>query len=265
MNVLILSIIGIVFCTSLLFFSWLGARRHDFYSMVDVVWSYGLGFLALLYGILGQGALIRRSLLVMMGLAWGLRLGTHLLFRLKEQFPKEDRRYLQLKKEWGPASEKKFFWFFQFQALSQPLLALPFAFAASQAGPLTFVDMTGLIIFCVGLIGESTADAQLRLFKNHPENQGRVCDLGLWRFSRHPNYFFEWVVWCGFALVGLSPAWGLLSLLSPLFMFYILNFMTGVPLAESQSLASKGELYRRYQRQTSRFFPWFPRIERRAL
>jgi steroid 5-alpha reductase family enzyme len=190
--------------------------------------------------------------------AWSLRLGTYLLFRLKQKYPVEDLRYTKIKVNWGQKTKTKFFWFFQFQAISQPLLGLPFLLGALSSNKLSVIDGFGVFISLVGIIGESLADSQLKNFKLKPENSGRVCELGLWRYSRHPNYFFEWVIWCGFACFGMTNSLGYLSFASPLVMFLLLNFVTGVPPAEEQSLKSKPDLYRVYQKRTSRFFPWIP-------
>ena len=238
-------------------FAWLIAVRWNFYSLVDIAWAYGIGLIALIYGSIGEGAISRRGLLVVLATIWSLRLGTHLLLRLKGEFPEEDRRYTKIKTSWGISAKKNFFWFFQFQAVSQPILCIPLALAAESASPLNVFDFLSVFICLIGVVGESTSDSQLKRFRADPKNSGQVCNVGLWRYSRHPNYFFEWIIWCGFACLGLSSSWGLISVFAPILMFFLLNFVTGVPPVEAQSLLSKGDLYRKYQSQTSRFFPWF--------
>ena len=114
-----------------------------------------------------------------------------------------------------------------------------------------------MIFSVIGLAGESIADSQLKTFINEPKNHGLVCDNGLWRYSRHPNYFFEWVIWCGFGIMGLAVSTGLFSILIPFVMLVLLLFVTGVPPAEASSLRSKGHLYQDYQARTNRFVPWF--------
>jgi steroid 5-alpha reductase family enzyme len=113
----------------------------------------------------------------------------------------------------------------------------------------------------VAVAGEAIADRQLQRFRENPANRGQVCQTGLWRYSRHPNYFCEWLHWWAYvACSGLRPVtlWGLLG---PLAMWWFLNRVTGIPPTEAQSLKSRGEAYRRYQQTTSRFFPWPPRAE----
>jgi steroid 5-alpha reductase family enzyme len=240
-------------------FTWLLAARWNFYSLVDIAWAYGIGLIALIYGSIGEGEASRRGLLSTLAALWSLRLGTHLLIRLKAEFPNEDRRYAKLKTAWGPSAKRNFFWVFQSQAASQPILCIPLALAAESASSLSALDFLAVFICLIGLLGEAASDAQLKRFKADPQNSGHVCNAGIWRYSRHPNYFFEWIIWCGFACLGLSGPWGWISSFSPILMFFLLNFVTGVPPAEAQSLLSKGDLYRQYQRQTSRFFPWFPK------
>ena len=110
------------------------------------------------------------------------------------------------------------------------------------------------------IAGEAQADAELKRFRQNPANSGRVCDVGLWRWSRHPNYFFQWVGWLAYPVIALGAgyAWGWATLLAPIFMFWILNYVTGIPPLEAQMLRSRGDAYRAYQAHTSKFFPLPP-------
>lgn len=257
MSSLSLLILGIATALIIMTSSWLLAKKWNFYSLVDVAWAYGIGLIGLVYLIVGTGSIERRILLAGLTSFWSLRLGTHLVIRLKKKFPEEDPRYIKIKTNWGAQIQKNFFWFFQFQAVSQPLLCAPMLLAATSASPLNIFDILGVLLCFLGICGETLADNQLKFFKQDPDNKGQVCDQGLWRYSRHPNYFFEWIVWCGFGLFGLQHTNGYLSLISPAVMFVLLNFVTGVPPLEDLSIKSKGDLYRDYQKRTSRFFPWF--------
>jgi steroid 5-alpha reductase family enzyme len=139
---------------------------------------------------------------------------------------------------------------------------VPFLIVAVDAHPtLRAFELAGIALVAVSVLGESVADAQLRRHRLDPANRGRTCRSGLWRYSRHPNYFFEWLSWCGFALMALGAPWGGLGLLSPLVMLVLILKFTGIPPTEAQALASRGEDYARYQRTTSAFFPWFPKAE----
>ena len=122
-------------------------------------------------------------------------------------------------------------------------------------------DYLGALILFAGIAGEGIADAQLKRFRDNPANKGRVCDAGLWRWSRHPNYFFQWFGWLAYPVIAITPGhpWGFAALAAPLFMFWILNYVTGVPPLEEQMARSRGEAWRAYQARTSRFFPLPPK------
>jgi steroid 5-alpha reductase family enzyme len=246
-------------CIVIMAISWYVAKRLNFFSLVDVVWSYGIGLIALLFNVVGNGHWQRRLVVTGLVLFWSLRLGTHLLLRLKAKFPTEDYRYLEIKNRWGKSSNHKFFWFFQFQAISQPILCIPFYLASQIDQPLNWIDVIAFLVCIIAVFGESIADAQLKHFKSTPANKAKVCEVGLWKYSRHPNYFFEWIIWCGFSMFALQSSSWFLGLLSPVVMYLLLNYMTGVPPTESQSIKSKGDLYISYQTRVSRFFLWFPK------
>jgi len=156
----------------------------------------------------------------------------------------------------------KMFQFFQFQALLLVTLSVPFLLAARNRAPsLHPLEVAAVVLWLVALFGETLADAQLAAFKRDAANRGRVCDSGLWRWSRHPNYFFEWLIWVAFALFALASPWGWIALYCPALMLFFLLKVTGVSYTESQLLRSKGESYRRYQERTSTFVPWPPKAE----
>jgi steroid 5-alpha reductase family enzyme len=142
---------------------------------------------------------------------------------------------------------------------------LPFALAAVSTRPFPLAsDLVGMALVVVGVIGETVADRQLLAFKQNPAHRGGTCRAGLWRYSRHPNYFFEWVLWCGFGTVGLAGPLGWLGLAAPFLILLSILFVTGIPPTEAQALASRGEDYRHYQRTTSPFVPWPPRRNRES-
>lgn len=236
------------------------ARRIDNYGVVDVLWSYAFGPVAALYAALADGWLPRRLLVAGLALAWSARLGLHLHRRVMGHHPVEDGRYQELRRRWAGRLGAEMFKFYQYQALSVVVLSTPFLLAAGRAEPrFTALDFAALALFVVSLAGESLADAQLARFKHDPANTGRVCDVGLWALSRHPNYFFVWLTWVGFALLALPAARGWLGLLAPAAILYLLLFVTGIPATEEQALRTKGEAYRDYQRRVSAFVPWFPK------
>lgn len=237
---------------------WAISVRVRNYSFVDVAWSYGLAVLAPLYAWQGPGDATRQWLLAAVGVAWSLRLGTYILIRVLRHHPKEDVRYRTLRERWsGPG---KFLVFFELQAVTVILFSLPFLFVAFDPAPgLAPLTLAGLVVAAVAVLGEAVADIQMQRFKADPANAGKVCRAGLWNYSRHPNYFFELLVQCGFALAALASPHGWISLLGPLAMAWFLFKVTGIPLTEQHALESKGEAYREYQRTTSAFIPWLPK------
>ena len=151
--------------------------------------------------------------------------------------------------------------FFELQAVLVVIFSLPFLFASFNVAPeLRLIELAGLALSTVALLGEALADLQMQTFKRDPASRGKVCQVGLWRYSRHPNYFFESLVWWGFFLVALGSPWGWITIACPLLMLYFLFKVTGIPLTEEYALKSKGDAYREYQRTTSAFVPWFRRV-----
>lgn len=237
------------------------ACRIDNYGIVDVVWSYAFAAVAVLYSVGADGAGWRRAVLCALVATWSIRLGTHLGLRVWRHHPAEDARYRQLRHDWRSSFTLRMFGFFQLQAVSVVLLATPFLLAARNTAPrFHAVEAAAFALWLGAMIGESIADAQLAAFKRGSGHAGRVCDLGLWRYSRHPNYFFEWLVWVAFALFAAPAPFGALGFVAPAAMLYLLLRVTGIPLTEAQSVRSKGDAYRAYQRRTSGFVPWFPRL-----
>ncbi|HVT04889.1 MAG TPA: DUF1295 domain-containing protein, partial [Thermoanaerobaculia bacterium] len=237
------------------FIWWLSERIHNA-GIVDICWSAWFSLLAILYAALSDGALSRRILIAVIVSIWSLRLALHLLRRVSKEHPKEDKRYTTLRQEWKPNDARKMLIFFQQQGISNVLLSIPFAIVALDRNPeINAITIAGVVVWCIGVLGESLADRQLSHFKHDPLNKGRTCQVGLWSWSRHPNYFFEWTIWCGFYWIACGSPWGWTTIYCPVGMLYLLLKVTGVPMAEEQSLASRGDEYRQYQKTTNKFFP----------
>ena len=193
---------------------WLQRRTGDA-GVVDVGWAASLGAAAVFCGLLGDGNPWRRGLIALMGGAWGFRLALHLLWD-RVLWGSEDGRYQMMRERFGSRVQTVFLYFFLAQALLVVLLSAPLILAAGDARPAPDLwDALGLFIWALGLWGESTADAQLKRFKRNPARTGQVCRVGLWRYSRHPNYFFEWWMWIGFALVASGSAVGWIAWTAP--------------------------------------------------
>ncbi len=233
------------------------ARRLDNYGVVDVAWAYAVGLVAVFAAATGEGWGPRRWLVAAAALVWSLRLGTHLWRRVASHHPVEDRRYQLLREAWRDRFAATMFGFFQLQALSVVVLGLPFLLAVrNPAVGFHGLELLGAAVWLIALAGEALADAQLAAFKRDPANRGAVCTNGLWGWSRHPNYFFEWLVWVGFALLAWPAPWGWVGVIAPAGILFLLLRVTGIPATEEAALRSKGEAYRRYQESTRVFIPW---------
>lgn len=237
--------------------AWHLVRRNA--GVVDVGWAASVGGAAVLFGILADGDVLRRSVIAAMMAIWAARLAWYLL-RDRVIGRPEDGRYADLRARGSYAAVGRFFPFFQAQAFVAVLLAYPAWIAAINPEPgLGGLELAAIGLWLVALAGESMADAQLERFKARPENRGKTCREGLWRFSRHPNYFFEWLVWVAYALFALASPHGWIALACPLLMLYLLFRVTGIPATEAQALRTRGDDYRQYQATTSAFVPWFPK------
>lgn len=235
---------------------WLIYYQRGNAGIVDLGWAGGFILTTIAYFVLGYGSFFKTLVLLLMVVLWAGRLGYHLYRRYSAGI--EDERYQELRERWGPQySDFKFLILFVFQGVLITLLSLPFLLVACCPQPYwSGWEVFGIILWAIGLAGEHFADEQLFAFKS--ANTPGVCKQGLWRYSRHPNYFFEWIIWLGFAFYAFTATAGLLAFISPAIMYYLLRYVSGVPLTESHLLKTKGDEYRQYQATTSEFFPWLP-------
>ncbi|WP_350016441.1 DUF1295 domain-containing protein [Rhodanobacter sp. IGA1.0] len=235
---------------------WQWQRRRSNAGIVDVLWAAGVGGSAVLLAITGSGAAWTRAMLALLGGAWGLRLSAHLWRRVRGEA--EDGRYRNLRAHWQGV-QWKFFAFFQFQAFLIVLFALPFAAVARNPQVSAPWLAAAAALWLLGVLGESIADAQLARFRADPAHRGTTCRDGLWRYSRHPNYFFEWLHWFAYVCLAVGSPIGWLAWSGPVVMYVFLRWISGVPYTEAQALRTRGEDYRDYQRTTPMLIPWFPR------
>lgn len=241
--------------------AWLWQRRTRNAGMVDAIWAFTLGALALVYALAGSAPEPVPALLALMGGLWGARLGVYLWGR--NHGKPEDWRYAQLRQAWGARADAKMFGFFQFQNV------FTLALAASAFMPVAYRDglpsdgaiALAIFIWLAAVAGEGLADAQMAEFRRNPANRGRVCRQGLWRYSRHPNYFFECVHWLAYAPLALSNAsspWMWLTLAAPVIMALLLLKLSGVPLMEAE-MAKRKPAYADYMRTTPMLVPGIPK------
>jgi steroid 5-alpha reductase family enzyme len=221
-------------------------------GIIDVAWSFGIMLLAFWHAHL-QTPLHKVTLFLI--IVWALRLSGY-LFITRILKGEKDNRYLSLQKNWQ-AINLTYWLNYQFQGVLQILLSLGFYFIFADLAPITPLSIVAIIIIVTGFIGEITADTQLTQFKKDITNKGQVCNVGLWKLSRHPNYFFEWLIWVGFAVLSQGSHLGWLAWIAPITLYIIMNHVTG-PLTEKQSILSRGDRYKDYMAKTPMFFPKLP-------
>lgn len=245
---------------ALMVFTWLLAKRLDNAGIVDVAWGVISALLAIVYFLLGEGNPTRKAVICAMAAIAQGRLGLHLWRRVAKHHPEEDGRYAELRAQYPCHPWLMFLGFFLLQAFLVALLSTPIALAASNpAVGLGTWEYAGITLWVIGLLGESLADQQLQAFRAQPANRGKTCRGGLWRYSRHPNYFFQWLLWVAYFVFAVGTPDGWVTAFCPVFMLFFLTKVTGIPPTEAQALKSRGDEYRDYQRTTSAFVPWLPK------
>jgi steroid 5-alpha reductase family enzyme len=241
--------------------AWAVQLRTGQSGWIDTIWSFAVGVAgaaAALAPIAGQeGPTARQMLVAACALAWSARLGLHIMRRTLKGG--DDPRYKALRAEWGANFVVRLFLFLQIQAAAALVLVICVLAAARNTAPLGWGDLAGFTILVVAVLGEAAADEQLAQFAGAPGARGGVCEIGLWRYSRHPNYFFEWLAWVSYPVVaiGLPPAnlYGLIALAGPAMIYWLLVHVSGIPPLEAHMLKSRGEVFSDYQKRVNAFFP----------
>jgi steroid 5-alpha reductase family enzyme len=253
-------IYSLLFLLTLFFLVWHLSRRLNNYSIVDVAWSLAFAPVAIGYACSGAGWEWRRWTVALLVSGWSLRLGLYLWGRVAKHHPKEDARYAVLREEWKANLSKAFFFFFLAQGVLVWVLMLPVYLICQNTAPYWhWTEIAGTALWGLALVGEGIADAQLKRFKSKTSDKLAVCEEGLWHYSRHPNYFFQSLLWWGLFLMALPVPWGCTALVAPLAMLHFLLNVTGIPLTEQLAVKSKGQSYIHYQQTTSAFVPWVKR------
>ena len=224
----------------------------------DGIWAFSTGAAAVAASAASAGDPARRALVSLMAAIWSLRLCAYLWRRAQGG---DDPRYAALKREWGEAAPRRLFAFLQIQAVaSWPLVLTVYCAASAPRPAVDWRDGLALAVFAAAILGEALADRQMADFKAAPGNRGRICDRGLWAWSRHPNYFFEWLSWVAYpimAIGGHAPGW--LALAGPLVMYWLLVHVSGVPPLEAHLRRSRPEAFADYESRVSAFWPRPPR------
>jgi steroid 5-alpha reductase family enzyme len=246
--------------------AWLVWRVTRNSGWIDTTWTFGLGVVgagAALIPAFHAGTVTARQILVAALVAlWAMRLGLHIASRTAGI--SDDPRYGKMVRDWGVDASRQMFFLVEKQALVSIPLALSIVLAAwNPASGLGAQDYLGALVLIVAIAGEGVADAQLRRFRAQPDNRNRVCDVGLWGWSRHPNYFFEWFGWLAYPLIAIDLAggyaFGFVALIGPVCMYWLLVHVSGIPPLEAHMLDRRGEAFRSYQAHTNAFFPAPPR------
>ena len=239
---------------------WLAYRSYHWnMSLADVGFCAGFGLVSLNLGMMTTGDAGHRVLVAVMGAGYAFRLGWY-LFHARALNAAEDSRYQLVLQKLGNQAEWWVFLYFLGQALAVAVLSVPlFVLMANQNDNWSFWELMGVCVWAIGVGGETISDYQLNYFRQQPQNKGKTCREGLWRYSRHPNYFFDGIHWCAYVVmgVGIKDAW--LTLIAPVVMIWTLLKVSGIPFNEAQALVSRGDDYREYQRTTNAFIPWFPK------
>ena len=249
---------GLAAALSLLALVWLASLNRRDASIVDIFWGPGFVLVASVYLVLSDGWAPRQALVLVLVSLWGLRLGAHILWRSRGKT--EDYRYRAMRERHGA----RFWWVslftvFLFQGLLVGLISAPLLQAVDAGLPArwTSFDLAAVVLFAVGFLFEAVGDLQLARFRSNPANHGKVLRTGLWRYTRHPNYFGDAVVWWSFFVLALGTSGSLWTIYSPVVMTFLLLKVSGVGLLERKLSRTRSE-YADYIAATNAFVPWFP-------
>lgn len=247
----------------LLTLTWLIALKIEIGAIVDIFWAASFGIMAIVSWLLIAPHHMTPipMLILFLIVIWSFRLALHLTFRIFRHGKKEDSRYAALKKKWGSRAPIKLLMFYQAQGILIFILSLifPLVFFAATLN-LNFQHIIGIALGAIAIIGETLSDKQLTEYKKRAPQS--ICNIGMWQYSRHPNYFFQWLAWCAWAILATNPlnpiSW--LAWLAPTIMYGLLRYVSGIPLTEKLMLEKYGQNYQAYLDTTPPFFP-LPRFK----
>ena len=225
-------------------------------SVVDVAWGTGFIIIAW-YSLFAQGMYQPYHFLItLLVTVWGTRLSWHIY--LRNHGKSEDPRYAAWRRQWVWVNVRSFFQVFVLQGAILLIIAYPIMFINSHVTPaLGWYALAGMALWIFGFVFESIGDYQLKQFLSDARNRGRIMREGLWKYTRHPNYFGESCMWWGIFVIACGVPGGWTTFVSPLLLTYLLLYVSGIPLAEQQ-LQNNPE-FQAYARSTNAFFPWWPR------
>ncbi|SHF95447.1 Steroid 5-alpha reductase family enzyme [Kaistia soli DSM 19436] len=270
MTVIVVGLVGAgLVLVAVMTLAWLTQRVTGNAGWSDAFWSFGVGLAGVGLALLPVSGLewpSSRQLLVALAAGlWSVRLGSHIAARSRGSA--EDARYAAFRKEWGAAFQRRLFVFLMIQAAAGWFLGLSILAAAQNPREgLGLQDAAAVALILVAILGETLADRRLQRFRERQQaGQGAVCEDGLWAWSRHPNYFFEWLGWLAYPVFAIDfggYAFGFVALTGPAFMYWLLVHVSGIPPLEAHMMRSRPEAFARYRDRVPAFFPRPPSRKR---
>jgi len=226
-------------------------KRHD---IADIAWGMGFSVVTV-FLLLTNERNVHLWIITILTILWGLRLSIHITIRNHQK--KEDFRYLSWRKSWGKYFfVRSYLQVFLLQGLFMLLISSSAIIASlPNSQGLHGIAVIGITLWCIGFFFESVGDYQLMKFKSYPGNHGLIMKTGLWRYTRHPNYFGEVIQWWGLFMTVVTLPYGIIAIISPLTITFLILGVSGVPMLEKKYIGNKE--FEEYKKTTSPFFPWF--------
>ncbi len=226
-------------------------------GIVDIGWGLGFVFIAITTLVMGKNLYLKQILITILILLWGMRLAVYIFFRNRGKA--EDWRYKKWRDDWGKNfALRAYFQIFMLQGLFMFIISTPIILVnSSDIETLSLFDVLGTLIWTFGFIFETLGDLQLYQFKKDANNKGKIMKSGVWKYTRHPNYFGEVTMWWGIFLIALPLSNGIFTIISPILITFLLLKVSGIPLLEKKYKGNKE--YEEYKKITSVFFPYFPK------
>lgn len=256
-----LNLISNVFLLSaiVMLFLWIYQVKANDAGIVDAGWAYCLSATAFASMIIiPEGITTRKILVGLLAGFWAFRLGTFLLVERVLKTDQEDGRYRRMRKSMGSYVHPGFFLFFMLQAGFVAIFSAPVLAASMNRSDLSLTDLIGVLTGILAIVGERVCDHQLTQFRKQPPNKNRTCKAGFWRYSRHPNYFFECLHWFAYLFLGIGSDYAAWAYAGPIVIWIFIRYFTGIPHTEKQAMSHRKD-YAEYKRSTNMLIPWFPK------
>lgn len=253
-----LSVITIIFLAG-----WIAQLKANAGWISDLLWAVSFPLQCYIYSFACDGYAGRKIVVLFLMILWGARMSVYLIKRNMHQ--QLDNRYFKVKGLSPKNKNFKILLIFIFQGFISTLVAYPFYIIGQNPNTrFSSGEYIGIGLLLISIILQSISDHQLQTFRSDIKNENKVLRTGLWKYSRHPNYFFEWMVWVSLCIIAINGPYGIAAIISPAIMLHLLLNVTGILIAEEQIVAAKGKDYRIYQMTTSSFVPWFRRSIRKV-